>query len=469
MNVLSIDQLLAHLASAITVAGDDVTIHDETALPNLIDDIVYTAVFGEALNRDMARWLIWEIAQHLGIIPSSIHELYMAVGDGTLPANFTVPAMNVRATNYNMSRAIFRTAIKYDAGAMLFEIARSEMGYTDQRPAEYISCVLAAAIKEGYRGPVFVQGDHIQVSASRYANDADGEISAVKELIEEAIGAGFYNIDIDTSTLVDLSYPTLDEQQRLNYMRCAELTQFARSIEPDGITTSLGGEIGEVGHKNSTVEELHAFMDGYNRTVGDVQGISKISVQTGTSHGGVVLPDGTLADVTVDFETLNALSKAGREAYGLGGAVQHGASTLPPTAFGKFPEVGTIEIHLATNFMNIIYDMLPQEYVDEAYAYLHANHKGEWKPSQSEEQFIYKTRKKAIGPHKRQWWDLDEAQTVAIGEALQAQFELLFTRLNIVNTRRMATKVTTMMTQHRPKPTATEDQQELVMAADLND
>ena len=153
---------------------------------------------------------------------------------------------------------------------------------------EYTTSVLAAAIKEGFRGPVFIQGDHFQISASRYKSSPDAEVQAVKDLMVEAVAAGFYNIDIDTSTLVDLSFPTLDEQQRTNYTLCAELTQYVRTIEPAGITISLGGEIGEVGHKNSTVEELDAFMQGYRRVLpdsaaGGIPGISKISVQTGTS------------------------------------------------------------------------------------------------------------------------------------------------------------------------------------------
>ncbi|MEZ4517811.1 MAG: class II fructose-bisphosphate aldolase [Chloroflexota bacterium] len=201
------------------------------------------------------------------------------------PPTFTVPAMNIRAMNYNTSRAVFRAANKTNVGAMLFEIARSEMGYTDQRPVEYVASVIAAAIKEGYHGPVFIQGDHFQISAARYKKDSTAEVQAVKDLMDEAVAAGFYNIDIDTSTLVDLSFDTLDEQQNTNYTLCAELTQYVRSIEPAGVTISLGGEIGEVGHKNSTVEELHAFMQGYNKHLDGATGISKISVQTGTSHG----------------------------------------------------------------------------------------------------------------------------------------------------------------------------------------
>ena len=183
-------------------------------------------------------------------------------------------------------------------------------------------------------------------------------------------------------------------------------TAFIREREPDGVTVSVGGEIGEVGHKNSTVEELHAFMEGYNATLGRLgryAGLSKISVQTGTSHGGVVLPDGSIADVKLDLEALAALSKAARETYHLGGAVQHGASTLPQDAFGNFPRVETAEIHLATNFQNIIFDhpRLPAALRDEMKAWLVENAQSERKAGDSEEQFYYKARKRAIGPSGR--------------------------------------------------------------------
>ena len=78
-----------------------------------------------------------------------------------------------------------------------------------------------------------------------------------------AIDAGYRNIDIDSSTLVDLSKATRDEQQRDNYLRAAELTALIRSLETDGVTVSVGGEIGEVGKENSNEEELLAYLDGY--------------------------------------------------------------------------------------------------------------------------------------------------------------------------------------------------------------
>jgi fructose/tagatose bisphosphate aldolase len=341
---------------------------------------------------------------------------------------------------YDTARAVFRAARAADAGAIILEIARSEIAYTEQRPAEYVAVMLAAALREGHRLPLFIQGDHCQVNAKKYAADPEGEVGEVKKLIAEEIGAGFFNIDVDTSTLVDLEQPSLDLQQRLNYERAAEITAFIRSIEPEGVTVSVGAEIGEVGSKNSTVEELHAFMDGYRRALaalGDgLAGISKISVQTGTSHGGVVLPDGSIADVKLDLKALEALSRAARSAYGLGGAVQHGASTLPPDAFGNFPRIETVEIHLATNFQNIIFDhpSLPADLRRRMLAWLDQNAESERKPKDTDEQFYYRARKKAIGPFKGECWSLPAEVRGAIAADLEKTFGFLFQQLGVKGT-----------------------------------
>ncbi len=409
-----------------------------------MDELVRQAVFGNEDEKRQARWLIWEIGQRAGVRPASIHELYMARGRGEVPA-FTTPAMNVRILCYDAGRAIFRAAQRLDAGAIICEIARSEIAYTDQRPAEYVAVMTAAALREGFTGPLFIQGDHVQVNAKKYAADPEAELTALRALIEEELHAGFYNIDIDTSTLVDLSKPNLDEQQRTNYERAAELTKFIRDREPNDVTVSVGAEIGEVGGKNSDVHELKAFMDGYNRTLkklGTPAGISKISVQTGTSHGGVVLPDGSIAKVQLDLQALKALSHDARTKYGLGGAVQHGASTLPPEAFSQFPACEAVEIHLATNFQTIVMDhpALPNDLRREVNEWVKRAAKEEWKKGDTEEQFIYKSRKKVIGPYKRRMWDLPEDVRAAIGADLERTFAFLFEKLRVKGTRQATDK-----------------------------
>src|SRR5882762_4587925 len=409
-----------------------------------LDELVRQAVFGAPEEREQARWLIWEIGQQAGVRPASIHELYLARGRGEVRP-FTTPAMNIRVLSYDSARAVFRAARRLDVGALICEIARSEIGYTEQRPAEYVAVMTAAALREGFTGPLFIQGDHVQVNAKKYAVDAETELQAIRTLIEEELHAGFYNIDVDTSTLVDLSQATLDAQQRVNYERAADLTRFIRDREPKGVTVSVGAEIGEVGGKNSDVHELKAFMDGYIRTLkglGQYVGISKISVQTGTSHGGMVLPDGSIAKVQLDLPALKALSHDARAKYGLGGAVQHGASTLPPEAFSSFPACEAVEIHLATNFQTIVMEhrALPADLRRDVNEWVKTEAKEEWKKGDTEEQFLYKSRKKAIGPFKKRFWDLPESVRAAIGADLEKTFAFLFEQLRVKGTRQATDK-----------------------------
>ncbi|PVX25676.1 MAG: aldolase, partial [Candidatus Bathyarchaeum sp.] len=336
-----------------------------------------------------------------------------------------------------------RVAKKHSSGAFIFEIARSEIGYTNQPPVEFASMILAAAIKESYSGPVFIQGDHFQVKADKFKENPDKEIEGVKTLIKDAISAGFYNIDIDSSTLVDLSKPTLKEQQLLNYAVCAKLTQFIRGIEPEGVTVSVGGEIGEIGTQNSTPEDLQAYMNGLEEELEKgATGISKISVQTGTTHGGVVLPDGSIAQIKLDFGTLKTLSENARKEYGMAGAVQHGASTLPPEAFHKFVECGAAEVHLATAFQNIIYESkhFPDQLRQKMYKWLKANLANERKEGQTDEQFIYKTRKKAFGQFKKEVMALSQQTRTTIACEVEKQFEFLFKQLNVIDTKALVEK-----------------------------
>ncbi len=411
-----------------------------------LDRLVWTGVFGAPELRDRARAAVLDQARSAGVYPASIHALYMARGRGEVPPTFTVPAINVRGMAYDTARALMRARKALDAGAVICEIARSEIGSTDPRPAEYTFVILAAALREGWKGPVFLQGDHFQVSAKKHAADPHAEVKAVRDLTTEAVAAGFYNIDIDTSTLVDLSKSDLEAQQELNGGLCAEMTALIRGLEPRGVTVSVGGEIGEVGGHNSTAEELHAFMKVYRkaleRAAHGAAGISKISIQTGTSHGGVPLPDGRIAEVKVDFDAIGALNRIAMKEYGLGGVVQHGASTLPSELFDRFPKLGAVEIHLATGFQNMILDhaLFPAELKREIYERLRTVAADERKATDTEEQFLYKARKKALGLFKREIWSLPAATRAEIGKTLEAEFRLLFQKLQVTGTGALAAK-----------------------------
>ncbi len=446
------------LKDVCSLSNGKISVQDQGKFRDALDELIYDAVFeGDDDKRKAKLTIIKEGCKECGAIPASIQDLYEEMGKNY--PGFTVPAINIRGLTYDAARAIFRKALQMKVGAMIFEIARSEIGYTKQRPLEYSTVVLAAAVREGYKGPVFIQGDHFQTVRKYFTSDPDAETGYVKGLIKEAIEAEFYNIDIDTSTLVDLSQPTLKEQQFPNYHNAAMLASYIRSIEPKGVTVSVGGEIGEIGGKNSDPDELRAYLDGFKEEHMEGKGLSKLSVQTGTSHGGVVLPDGSLAQVKIDFDTLRELSDISRKEYGLSGCVQHGASTLPDDAFDMFPQTGTSEVHLATGFQNIMYDnpALPGDFRNEVYGFIKKEFGSEQKEGDSDEQFIYKTRKKGFGVLKQKWWDLPAGVKDPIMKELEDKFDLLFHKLKVENSMDLTNKSVKPVTVAIPLPDAAGD------------
>ncbi len=418
-----------------------IEIIDQAQARRSLDELVYQAVFCEEPEEKKNRLtVVKELAKALGAVPASIFGLYQFMARDF--PGFTVPAINIRGLTYDFARTVFRVALEKETAAVIFEIARSEISYTLQRPLEYATVICAAAAREGYRGPVFIQGDHFQFKRKAFFAAPEKEKENLCRLIDEALSAEFYQIDIDASTLVELEKESLEEQQYYNSRLTAEMTDYIRQKEPPGVTVNVGGEIGEIGGHNSRPEELHAFMKVYREHLKREPGISKISVQTGTAHGGVVLPDGTVAKVAVDFDTLRTLSEIARREYGMAGAVQHGASTLPDEMFHLFPEVGCCEIHLATGFQNLIYDhpALPESFRQEIYAFLKKNFAHEWKEGWSEAQFIYKTRKKGFGPFKKKWWDLDPEIKEKIMASLAQKISFLFEKLKVTNTYKLVTE-----------------------------
>jgi len=401
-----------------------------------IEELVYKLVFE---NDKKAAKEIRKRANAQGIKLASTHNLYKARAKNEWEG-FSFPAFNIRTLTFDAARAIFRQVLKKRVGAFILEIARSEIGYTDQAMSEYVPVILAAAIKEGFKGNLFFQGDHFQIKAEKFFDDKqkEQELSTVKKLIKESIEAGAYNLDIDCSTLVKLDEKDLKEQQKYNFELTALLTSYIRQLEPRNITISIGGEVGEIGGKNSTPEDLKVFIEGYNEEIKKFdqrEGLIKIAVQTGATHGGIVLPSGEIKKVDIDFDTLRELSREARK-YGMGGAVQHGASTLPEEYFDRFVQAEAVEIHLATAFQNIVYDSFyfPAELKEKIANWLRKEAMSERKPDQTEEQFLYKARKKALGPFKKEIWGISQEARDKISEELENKFALIFEELNVENT-----------------------------------
>ncbi|WP_332689080.1 class II fructose-bisphosphate aldolase [Bosea sp. (in: a-proteobacteria)] len=457
----SLSELLADLKTIkVDLSGPSPDFSKSQRPPDeMIDRWAETAAIAEPETRAVAIWAIREAALAAGIVPSSVQELYLACAAGKWSGK-TVPAMNLRGWTYHTCRAVFRAAKELDSKLFIFEQAVGEALYAQQPPLEYTAGVLAAALREGHTGPVFLQADHDQINAKAYLADPKAEVRKLENIMREQVAAGLYSIDIDASTVVDLSLPTVEDQQRVNAELTAHFTEFVRGIEPEGITISLGAEIGEVGHENTTPEELRCFMKVYldemAKRAADLPIVSKISINSGTYHGGKVLPDGTLAAVNVDYELLKTISTICRSEFNMAGAVQHGASTLPGEQLAKFPAAEAVEIHLALGFNNLIFDhpSLPQAMRDQIREYTFANHASERAPGETDAQFFYNTRKKSWKVMKKPFWEMPAQAQAEIMQSLQDMFRNMFTWMNVGNTSKLVLDNTTVVKVTPPVPEA---------------
>lgn len=313
------------------------------------------------------------LAKEHGIVSGSNTAFYALKASGEYQF-FTVPAINGRMVTFHMVRAAVLAADALKLPHIVFELAVSEMGYTGQQKYEFAALVKAAYLSLGHTNrTVYLQADHYQLDPTKYAEDAQAELHRVKELITKALEAGVYNIDIDASKFETADEKKSDrENQAENARLTAELFHHIRQYEKDHdlpCVVSIGGEVGEVGGENTKYPQVNAYLAMVKEHAtelgsGDAPGLSKISINVGSAHGGVLGPDGEPLDtVPLDFIAHHNLFMKGEDPFAPGKhvvSVQHGASTLPKQYFPLFPAMHVGEIHLATGFQNVIWNVLQE-------------------------------------------------------------------------------------------------------------
>ncbi len=469
------NDLLSNGLKGATVSKGAIHIENRDAFVGSLPTLAANAVdFGEksapADVQTLSRWIIGEAAQQLNVKLASPQEAYVAIAEGRITREMSFPAVNIRVGALDTARALFKAANDNKVGALIIEIARSEMGYTSQSPAEFAAVLQAAAMLEGFQGPLFLQGDHVQLKSKPVRDGGEGatkEINAHRSLIRDLLAAGFGSIDLDMSpferrTEENLSF---EEQQAENARLTAEKIADVRALEKElGIpwTVLLGGETGEVGKMNTRKEDLEAYAEGIIANmkrlgIDPALGIRKIAVNDGTAHGGTPLPDGSVADVAIAFDILKMATDIGRK-YGWAGSVQHGASTLPDNAFSLFPKHKAVEVHLATGFQNITFDggiYKVKGLQSEIEQFLADKFRGEWKAGKTFAQFAYSTRKQATGPFKWMVWTMPEEVRAGVAEKLYDQFAFLFGQLGVVDTKDLIAQYITVHDFHLPYPEKT--------------
>src|SRR5512136_2953637 len=125
MSTTKMQELLNLLAGSLVFTDHKTEIINQKKLQENIFKLAEVSALGKEPDKGLAQYIIRRAALAFGAIPSSIIELYLARGRGEIPFTFTVPAINLRMLAYDSARAIFRVAKELNAGAFIFEIARS--------------------------------------------------------------------------------------------------------------------------------------------------------------------------------------------------------------------------------------------------------------------------------------------------------------------------------------------------------
>lgn len=339
---------------------------------------------------------------------------------------FVVPAINVRTLTYDFAKLIFSMLSELKRKYVIFELAPTEAGYTNQTPQQFASSIVAGAIVAGYEGEIVIQGDHYQFSANKYALDAGAERMRLMGLIDESISVGYRNIDIDASTLVDYQRADISSQQKENVTETLALLTHIRTKYPDK-NISVGGEIGHIGDRNTIPEEIEYFLGKLKQVT---NGINKVAVQTGTTHGGMIDESGKNISMPIDLELVGNLGISAKK-FGVAGIVQHGASTLPMDILSQLSSKNVVEAHLSTGWQNIFFDNIAESLKQEMYGYIRSNFMSESNSIWTETEAIYRLRKKVLGPFKERIWSMSAEDKAPILEAWREFANQLFVAFNL--------------------------------------
>lgn len=408
----------------------------------MVDRLAMTAAIGDSDEvRHLARIIIRSAAMSHNIWCDSIQPLYKVMSRGkTKP--LTIPAFNMRGLTYFIARSIFRVARRDKVGPFIFELSPAEMYHTGQTPLEYTTAVLAAALREHYEGPVFMQGDHFSPDGIHFGSDPDSLGPDLESLIKDSIDAGFYNFDLNGIQLTESHNTNTDpdfSQQTENMVQNIELLN---RLQPRNIVVNIGTGIANTADVNTSVNSVRKFLQSLADAIAESglkTSVSKFKIQAGTSEKSVDDPDENAASKELDFSQLQALSDVVKNEFSLAGTVIPITSIESENVFNKLADCGVVEIHLGTELQNLIFDhsRFPAGLREEIHSFLETEYPDTRQPDWSDQLFYFKKRIRAWKHFKRTLWTLDHRTRSVMCSYLEDKFALLFEGLNLQNTQKL--------------------------------
>lgn len=352
-------------------------------------------------------------------LPISGRKIFDALADEKV----IVMAANIRTQL--STKGVMEAAKKLDA-ALLFEIAKSEVGYTGQSPAEFYQKITETARQIDFDTPYAIHGDHITIK-----ENTPEAIASAKNLIEQEVAAGFTSYAIDASHNFNFDGKTEREQLSDNI----EITVKLADLIPRD--ASLEVEVGEVGRTNAdgtkkltTVAESVAFIEALKE-----QGVKPdlLAINNGSIHGNIFDEQGNIVEqVGIDIERTKAIVDAIRP---LGVKLaQHGITGTPLRLMHLLIDAGISKGNVGTNWQNIVVENLPQDVLAKMESWTleseHAKKMLAKKPKISRKELVAKNIKHSLKVFKGELLGLPDDVKQKIDAATQESALSFFTAFN---------------------------------------
>lgn len=343
--------------------------------------------------------------------------------DALKDKNVIVMAANIRIQH--CFRSIIDAAKETDS-AVLFEIAKSEIGYTDQQPEEFARVCKEAIKAANANIPYCIHGDHITISENTPA-----AIAAAEDLIKKEIDAGFTSFAIDASHNFDISAAKTIDQLAANIKITTHLAKLIEKLMKDKGKTradySLEVEVGEIGKTDpktgkqelTTVDEAVTFIKALHEN-----GIypDLIATNNGTIHGNVYDAEGNVIpllgiDDKRTREVANAIAPLGVK------IAQHGITGTPLELMHKLINAGIAKGNVATHWQDLAIENMPPELVKKMEQWTLDKYRADAKakkPNMSDKEIVGKNIKNAIKPFKKEIADIDDKYKEKIYKACKA-------------------------------------------------
>lgn len=386
----------------------------------LVDRLAITAALGDSEDvKEMARFLIRASAISHNIWCDSVSPIFLGIGQGKYQG-FTIPAINLRGITYYLARRVFHSARRQKAGPIVFQLSSSEMDITGQPPSEYVSCILAAALRENYSGPVFLQASRIGTRDQK-TDSLDLPDIKPSALIADAIASGIFNLEFECSDDLDETVKLISE---------------IRMHQPDGVSIAVGCTIPLPKSRQTAVQELLGFVTGLKTRLQDLkinESVCKINLVCNSDPMGSDFLDQDQMTGMLDFNRLGALSEILREQLGMAGPVLSSSHEIQADFFDQVATYKISELKMETWIQDLIlnHDRFPTGLREEIRAYLETEYTHLRKADWSDQHFYNNLRSRAWKPYKKTLWSLDHRTRLTISNSFEDRIKLLFENLHV--------------------------------------